>query len=278
MGFNIVISILAAALGVAFGELSLLYARRKALSAKASSSDTHTAHADASARVHTSYGNTSAGIDASKRPSYRLIFDIVSAGVCLLLAMRYGLTIELVEMLVIALALLMLCATDIASRSIPNVCIIIILCARLAYLLFIWWISRVNLATLLGQSVLDALIVFGVVALLGFIVSRLTHAHAIGAGDLKLFFAVAFCFGIRGSIIVILVACASGILFSLYQRHTYSKHANRMSNDSESRNDSSGRAPASRAIAFGPHIAIGCFVMALFGPEIILWYESLLLV
>lgn len=186
----------------------------------------------------------------------RAVWDAIAAAVFILLALRYTDIFELFQMLVIACAFVILCATDITQRRIPNACIGIILGIRVLFLVYVCMMGNVSFMQVFLSSLVQAVIVGGIVVVLALILQAHTHHEAIGAGDIKLLFAVAFCFGIKGSILIILISCISALAYTWYIR----------------------RYAMPSTFAFGPHIALGCLIMALFGSQIILWYESLLLV
>lgn len=188
----------------------------------------------------------------------RALFDAIAALACICLTVRYGASATLAEMLVIASAMIVLCATDIASRVIPNACVAVIIAARIGYLVYMDSVTGRGLFVMLGWSLFDALVVAVIVSLLGALTKVVTHQSAIGAGDVKLLFASGMCFGVRQCIVALLVACVLAIIPSIV-RWVSSRSF-------------------SRTIPFGPYIAIGCLVVAIIGPQISLWYEGLSLV
>lgn len=190
--------------------------------------------------------------------SSHVLFDAIAAFACVCLAVRYGASATLVEMLVVASAMIVLCATDIASRVIPNACVAVVIAARIGYLAYMDTVTGRGLFVMLGWSLFDAFVIAVIVSLLGALTKVITHQSAIGAGDVKLLFAAGMCFGVRQSIVAILIACVLAIVPSIVRW-------------------ASSRS-FSRTIPFGPYIAIGCLVVSLIGPQISLWYEGLSLV
>jgi len=178
-------------------------------------------------------------------PQY-LISEIVSGLVYLLVVLRFGLTLETVEYLV--LSSLMLCASfaDLEDYIIPDILIILGIINRIVFII----LSNNFLSELLSSLIGG----FGMAIplyVLVIVMEKILKKEAMGGGDIKLVFMLGLYLGIPESLFGIIVACIVGIIFA------YSSDA------------------LHKQFPFGPSLCVGYFISILCGSTLISWYLSL---
>lgn len=112
----------------------------------------------------------------------RLVCGLMWAG----LALVYGCGLETVELCLLSLVLVALSLTDLASLTIPNVCIVAAVVIRVAYIDMAGLLGLADPAVLLASSLAGALGTFVPLLLLTLLLDRLLDTESLGGGDLKL--------------------------------------------------------------------------------------------
>jgi len=178
-------------------------------------------------------------------PRY-LFSEIVSGVVYVLIVVKFGLTIETIEYLI--LCSLMLCASfaDLEDFIIPDILIIIGIVNRILFCVF----SNNFLSELL-KSVINGTVMAGSLLILVIVMEKILKKEAMGGGDIKLVFMVGLYLSIPQSLFGILVACVVGIFFAYAMQRQHEQ------------------------FPFGPSLCIGYFISLLYGSAIISWYLSL---
>lgn len=188
--------------------------------------------------------------------------ELFCAVVYVSLLLRYGLTLEMVELTAFASVLLVLSLTDLDEYIIPNKTIIASIVIRLAYIAVGGALSLFDPVALLIQSLVGGFAVVIPVLLLSIVMDRVLGRDSLGGGDVKLLFVAGLYFGWQQCLFLIIVACVLGIVFGVLGLNAGTT-------------DSGGHAK-SRLIPFGPSIALACWITMLVGPTVLDWYLGLL--
>jgi len=215
----------------------------------------------------------------ASRPSPRLVRDNLPAGIICALAYltivwAYGLTLEALELLLLASALLLASLVDLASLTIPNGVVLFAILVRLAYLLAAGGLglldggpsgAAVQTMRALGASMLSGLGVYLVLLLVTILADRAFGRSSMGGGDLKLFFLAGLYLGWRQALLLIALACLMGMVFALVTlpRDRHARHSS-----------AEGGRPGlmGRAFPFGPSIALAFWATILWGRPLMAWY------
>ena len=196
------------------------------------------------------------------------------------IVVRFGLTIECVEMLAFASILLVLSLTDIDQCIIPNGCIIAAVVVRLGYIALAGWLGLLPE----GQSTVDLMLfsaasaagVGVVLVLLAVVMDRVLGRESIGGGDVKLLAVAALYFGWQQTILLLIVACVLGIAFGLAFAAGAVGVDGGEATDAAGSDDEAG-ATGLPAFPWGPSIAFACWLCMLFGQQVMSWYLGLFL-
>lgn len=179
--------------------------------------------------------------------------EVLCAIVYVSLLLRYGLTLQTIELMAFASVLLVLSLTDWDDYIIPNATIVACIAIRLAYLVVQGTLDHQPVLALIGTSVVDGLVVGVPVLLLSLIMDHVLGRDSLGGGDVKLLFVAGMYFGWQQSLFLIVVACVLGIVLGM----------------------ASSSGEEGHLIPFGPAIAIACWITMLVGPSVVGWYTSL---
>ena len=95
---------------------------------------------------------------------------------------------------------------------------------------------------------------FGVLAALPLLIAALIRPECMGGGDIKLLFLTGLFLGWKRNLLCLVAACVIGIVWGLLQK----------------------KRDGGEAIPWGPSIALGAWLTALCGQQIIDWYLGLL--
>ncbi|MBP3885173.1 MAG: prepilin peptidase [Olsenella sp.] len=235
------------------------------------------------------------------------VTELVCAVAYVTIVVRYGLTLEALEMLAFASILLVLSLTDIDEYVIPNACIVLAVIVRVAYVLCAGSLgllpSGVTTSGVLVSSFVSALAVGAALVVVALVMDRVLGRESVGGGDVKLLAVAALYFGWQQCLLLIIVACVIGIAFGASQARPAAEgegpspapsgsepgEAAAGRGDSEE-GDADANADAdagtetgtdadidSHAFPWGPSIALACWFCMLFGRQIIDWYLGLFL-
>lgn len=188
--------------------------------------------------------------------------EIFCAVVYVSLLLRYGLTLEMVELVAFASVLLVLSLTDLDEYIIPNKTIIAGIIVRFAYIVVGGVLGLFDPISLFIHSIVGGFAVVIPVLLLSIVMDRVLGRDSLGGGDVKLLFVAGLYFGWQQCLFLIIVACILGIVFGMLGPKGIGR-------------DSGGHAK-SRLIPFGPSIALACWITMLIGPTVLDWYLGLL--
>ncbi len=159
---------------------------------------------------------------------------------------RFGVTWEALRLLCLGLLLLNLTVSDITTGELPDPLVSAAACTALLRL-FDEGINAIPHA-LAGAAV----IFLGLLALTA-ILSRILGRNPMGGGDIKLLTALALHFGALQMLLLLFLACVTGLLFAAIFR------------------------PAGDEIPFGPFLALAAWMTALVGKPVMEWYLGLFL-
>lgn len=208
-------------------------------------------------------------------PRY-VIVEVAMAALFVALVVRYGVSVQTAVYLVLVCILMAVALVDLDTFIIPNG---FVLAACALWLVSVWfmpapradvfsvgslfasWVHPGGAVALDG--VVGAVAVAGGVLLLSLVFDVVTKRTSLGGGDVKLLFAVGLFLGLAGSMLNLLVACVTGLVFAIVQG---------LSSSSSSTEDESIR---TRAIPFAPAIAAATAFTLLAGPTILTWYAGL---
>lgn len=172
--------------------------------------------------------------------------ELACAVVYVSILLRYGLTLQTVELVAFASVLLVLTLTDLDSYIIPNETIIAAIVIRVAYLAltgFAGWQDALVGGVAVGGSIL----------LLSLVMDHVLGRDSLGGGDIKLLFVAGLYFGWQQCLFLIIMACVLGIVMGAAR--------------------GAGRG---KAFPFGPALAVSCWITMLVGDVAIGWYLGLL--
>ena len=175
----------------------------------------------------------------------------ISAAVFVSLLLKYDISLQGLEALLLACVLLAASFTDLEGYIIPDRFIMV------GIVLFIC--SEPLASDPLGrakEAALGGFAVAGGLLLVSLVIERALRREAMGGGDIKLLFVTGLFLGWRGNLLCLILACIIGIVFALIAAKR--------------------RDGARAAIPWGPSIALGAWLTALFGQPLIDWYFSLL--
>ena len=177
--------------------------------------------------------------------------EIVSAVVFVSLLLRYDISLQALEFLLLASVLLASAFADLEEYIIPDRFIVAGIVFRVIFILLSGDVLHEALRSLIGgASVAAALLV---VTLL---LEKILKRDAMGGGDIKLIFLTGLYFGWQRNLFCLILACFAGILFGLVS----------MSKKKEE---------DAKLIPWGPSIAFAAWMTALFGQNVLDWYVSL---
>lgn len=182
-----------------------------------------------------------------KIPAECLWAEIAGAAVFVCLGVRFGLSLELAQWLVLGALLLSVSLTDAAKRIIPDRLLLIMAANRAVWMLIlrqpVWDSVKTALASLCaGPLPLLALVL---------VMDRLLGRDTMGGGDIKLLMALALYLTWPQMLLALLGGCLLGIVGAALGRRR-------------------------GAIPFGPYLAAAAMAAVCFGGPLVDWYLGLL--
>ena len=182
--------------------------------------------------------------------------EVLCAVVYVSIYLRYGLSVETLELLAFMSVLLVLSLTDLDTYVIPNGTIVAALLIRLAYLVFRFVSGGCSDLTPFTDALVGGLALAVPVLALALVMDKVLGRDSFGGGDVKLLFVAGTYFGWAQGIFLVVTACVLGLLFALLGQRKRSE-------------ENAGMIP------FGPAIAAACWVTALVGDIVVKWYMGL---
>ena len=176
--------------------------------------------------------------------------------------LRYGLTLETVELIAFASVLLVLSLTDLDSYIIPNATIVAAIVIRVVYLVVNPLVTGTDLVGPLVESLIGFFGVGIAMLVVTLAMDFLLGKESLGGGDIKLLAVAGLYFGWQQCLFLIVVACVLWLVFAaLASRGRETLADGTMSSD--------------HLIPFGPAIAAACWVTMLWGRDVLAWYLGL---
>ncbi len=188
---------------------------------------------------------------ASPIPMRCFFTELLTALVLLATYLRCGFSFVTVEYVFLFSLLLAVALIDRDTMEIPDG---LVLAGAIAFLIFLYPHGG-DILKRLGDGVLGALVYGGGMLLLALLMDRVLGKESLGGGDIKLFAMLGLYTGLACGLLMLLISCITGLLFSLTVR----------------KKGSGGEFP------FGPAIAVGATFALLVGQDFIGWYLSLIL-
>ena len=160
------------------------------------------------------------------------------------LLLRYGLTAETAELMILCSCLFCLSLVDLDSQIIPDRFLIIGAAVRVSYLL------------LFRQPLLPPLVcglaMGGGILILSLIMDKVLGKDSMGGGDIKLLFVLGLYLDLPCCFLMLILACIIGIVLALVLG-----------------------AKKDMAFPFGPALSLAAWLTLLFGSSLTGWYLSL---
>ncbi len=200
--------------------------------------------------------------------------ELLCAAMYVSIVVRYGLSLETIELIAFASVLLVLSLTDLDDYIIPNGTIVAALCIRLAYLVALGLTGQGDMLILLRDALVGGLGVAVPVLLLSLVMDHVLGRESLGGGDVKLLFVAGTYFGVLQCLFLLIVACVLGIVFSLLGGSAAPSEDEEAEETKEAEEDES-QANTGHLIPFGPSIAAACWITMLVGSQVISWYLGL---
>lgn len=171
------------------------------------------------------------------------IIELLNGILYLICFVVFGFTIEAVIYSLLASVLIVLSVIDFRTFEIPLGCNVFILCLGI--------VNTIFCLPHISQYVIG----FFAISVVLYLINTISKGRAIGGGDVKLMAASGLLLGWQNIILALVIGCILGSVI----------HIVRMKLSGEG-----------RVLAFGPYLAAGIFISALFGNSLISWYFGLL--
>lgn len=180
-------------------------------------------------------------------PATELLCGVVYVSIWL----KYGFSLETLELIAFASVLLVLSLTDIDEYIIPNATILAAIAIRVLYVAATGILQTGDALVLARDSLVGGVAVTIPVLLLMRVMDRVLGRDSMGFGDVKLLFVAGLYFGWAQCLLLIMVACVLGIVLGTLVPHE------------------------TKYFPFGPAIAAACWLCMLAGGEVVGWYLGL---
>ncbi len=174
-----------------------------------------------------------------------LLAELCGAAAFISILLKYDLSLQALQMLVLVCVLLAASLTDLEGMIIPDRFVIIGLLSGLSFPL----LGPQPLAGL-GEALLG-LLVPAALLILVLLAEKRMKKQVMGGGDIKLLAVTGLHFGALGNVLCLLAACFAGILFGLWARKK------------------------AEPFPWGPSIALAAWLCALWGQPIVEAYLGL---
>ncbi len=197
------------------------------------------------------------------------VTELICGGLYVSVLLRYGLTLEALEIVLFVSVLFVLSLTDLESYIIPNATIVAALAIRALYILLGGVFGIHDARAVAMESLVGGFAVAVPILLLALVMDRVLGRDSLGGGDVKLFFVAGTYFGWQQSIFLVIVSCVLGIISGIVGA---SRDAAQQEKDDATPDSST----VPHLIPFGPSIAAACWVTMMIGPQVVDWYTRLL--
>ncbi|MEY8354662.1 prepilin peptidase [Lachnospiraceae bacterium 54-53] len=182
------------------------------------------------------------------------ITEILCAAAFAGLVLRYDISLQTLQYLILTVLLLTAALVDYDSGVIPNGLLLAMIVDWLAFTPFL---NGGGFVQNLAYGLAGGLIASVPLLLLSLLMDLVLKKESMGGGDIKLFFAAGLFFSWRGVLFLIILSCILGIVFALATRKTTGNEEN------------------PKAFPFGPAIAAGVYVSLLAAEPLMDMYFNL---
>ena len=179
------------------------------------------------------------------------VAEAVLALIYVSLLLRFDLTLQTLELMILCSCLFCLTLTDLDDQIIPDRFHVIGIAARFLYLLAISGSGKAFLSAA-WYSLWHGLLLGGAVLVLSLVMDKVLHKDSMGGGDIKLLFVLGLYFDLPCCFLLLIFACVLGIVLACTLG-----------------------AKKSIAFPFGPALAAAAWLTFLIGEPITGWYLSL---
>lgn len=216
-----------------------------------------------------------------------LLVELVMAAVFAAIVLMYGFTVQALAYLVLACILCGVALVDADTYTIPNGFIV----AGLAtWVVSVWFMGvpvqgfgpgsafaaqfGTGFLPVLIDGLAGGLLVGGGILAFSLLFERVTKRNSLGGGDVKLLFVAGLFLGAPLGLFDLLLACFAGLAIAFVLRLSGGSSGS----DAQSGSADGPGEPESfktRAIPFGPAIAVATVLTLLIGPPCMAWYVGL---
>lgn len=169
------------------------------------------------------------------------IIELLNGLLYVVIFYRYGITVQAGIYALLASALIVIAVVDFRTFTIPFGCNVFIFALGVAQVL--------NDLPHMSQYVIG----FFAISVLLYLIWFISKGRAIGGGDIKLLAAAGLLLGWQNIIFAFLLGCVLGAVIHIFRMKVFG---------------------ADRKLAFGPYLAAGIMIAALYGDELITIYLS----
>ncbi len=210
-------------------------------------------------------------------------YVLVELGMALLFALlfwQYGASVQTLAYWALACILCGAALVDLDTYTIPNGFIV---AGFVVWLASVWFVLPVSggvggtfvaqlgsgFLPVLVDGLLGAVLVGGGILLFSLLFDKATGRTSLGGGDVKLLFMIGLFLGGIGSLFNLLLSCVLGLVLAFVWWFSRSRSSEEGSGKEENFK--------TKAIPFGPAIALATVVTLLVGSQCITWYLGLFL-
>ena len=189
--------------------------------------------------------------------------EFLCAAIFVTLLLKYGLTIEFVQYLVLACILFCIAFRDHLSYTIPNALVIAGIVWRIVMFPILAAINN-TWSTITGDmlwSLISAVVLSVFVLVVALILEKLTGKPALGGGDVKLLFMLGLYFTWQIGLFGLLLSCIFGIVLAMVHKPNAQLEVG-------------DETVPEGSIPFGVAISIAFWFVMLFGNTVFNWYLS----
>lgn len=174
-----------------------------------------------------------------------LFAEIATAAVYVAMLLKYDISLQALQWLAFASALLCCAFADLEGYIIPDGAVLFGAAVRVLYLL----LTRAPASDWI-QALLGGFVIGGGLLAVVLVYEKLKKVEAMGGGDLKLLFVTGLYLGLLGNLLCLFAACILGIVFGLI----------------------AAKGDSNTPFPWGPAISMAAILTALFGDQLIVAY------
>lgn len=197
--------------------------------------------------------------------------ELICAIIFVSFILKFGISIKLLEMLIVASITFCIAICDIKDYTIPDRLIIAGILCRAVFVLFSGDMAKNALQSLIGGLSISLPLLVIVI-----LMEKVLKKEAMGGGDIKLFFMTGLYFSWQVNLLSLILACIAGICIGVGNLGAGTRRSLKPGDESpDKKPGAGGRTPEvkeRRLIPFGPAIVCGFFMGALFGEQVISAY------